>query len=221
MTIKEILIEALSRTNLVPRKRACPADMLENAYRLLRGIIQKYNFSNFISFARDEIDIIPTDTKIELGIENINNIHSVSYKDGNDWNELRFVAYEQFNSTNDDYVYTWKYTVDNTIQIILKPNFVNSNRTIKAIYTVELIYAIDDTIHIPAIYEELFLAALSYKLALTYPRMDPAQVQLLKIELDDIEKVVKQNISSNKILTRNTSSSSMLSDFISGRFIGL
>lgn len=218
-TVKEILIEGLVRSNLVPRKRAVPADMLQNAYRLFVGILQKYNFSNFISFARNDIEIHPTDDKIELAIENINNISSIVYKDGIDYNELRFVAYEQFFQENSDYVYTWKYTDNNNIEIYLKPRFVAQNKTIKVIFNKELSYSLDDELSIPQVYEELFICSLTYKLALAFPRMDANQIAILKGELDDIEKTVKQNISSNKIITRNCSGNSMLSDFISGNFI--
>lgn len=219
-TVKDILIEALNRSNLVPRKRAVPADMLQNAFQLFRGICQKYNFSNFISFARNDIEIIPTDDKIELAVDNVNSISSIVYKHGKDYYELRFVSYEQFFQEKDDYVYTWKYTTDNTIDIYLKPKFVVQSKTIKVIFNTELSYNLDEEIHIPQVYEELFTTALTYKLALTYPRMDANQVMLLKNELDDIEKVVKQNISSNKIITRDNSyQSSRMSSFMNGDFL--
>lgn len=218
-SVKNILIESLNRSNLVPRKRVAPADMLESAYRLFKGICQKYNFSNFISFARNDIEIIPTDDKIELAVDNVNSISTIVYKHGIDYCELRFVSYEQFFQETDDYVYTWKYTIDNTIDIYLKPKFVAQNKTIKVIFNSELSYNLDDELHIPQVYEELFVCALAYKLSVVYPRTDSTQTQILKNELDEIEKIVKQNISSNKIITRDVCKQSNLSSFISGSFL--
>lgn len=220
MTIKDIIIEALNRSNLVPRKRAVPADMLENGYRLLKGIITKYNFSNFISFARDNLEIIPTDNVIELEIPSVTSISNIQYKvNDNETDELRFVAYEQFYSDNNPYTYTWKYTDQGTIQIFLKNSFLNSHRRIYVYFNKSLDYTLDEELRIPQIYIELFTAALTYNLAITYPRTDANQVSLLKTELDNIEKEIKSLISSNKILTRNSHSGSYLDSFMSGSFI--
>lgn len=218
VTVKSILLEALNRSNLVPRKRVAPADMLESAFRLFRGILQSYNFSNFISFARDELEIIPTDEVIELAVDDINSISNVLYNYGDEWDELRFVSYEQFFQENKDYVYTWKYTTDNTIQVYIGKPVVGK---IKIIFNKNLQYTLDDELHIPQVYEELFVCALAYKLSVVYPRTDSTQTQILKNELDEIEKIVKQNISSNKIITRDVCKQSNLSSFISGSFIGL
>lgn len=219
-TCKDILIEALNRSNLVPRKRAVPADMLESAYRLFKGILQKYNFANFISYTRKELDVFPTDDIVGLDGEEINSIATVQYKvNENEWNEMRYVSYEQFYGESDTYVYTWKYTPENTIELYLKPNFISSNRLVKVIYNSNMDYSLDDDLHVPEIYKELFTAALTYKLAVTYPRTDATQVQLLKVELDELEKQVKSLVSSNKILTRDVNTCSNLSSFTSGNFI--
>lgn len=220
VTVKDILIEALNRSNLVPRKRSVEASMLESAYRLFKGILQKYNFSNFISYTRKEIDVIPTDNVIGLDGSDITSIATVQYKNTtNNYSSLRFVSYEQFYSENDDYIYSWKYTDNGSIEIYLKPNFISSNKELKVIYNSNMDYSLDDDLHVPEIYKELFTAALTYKLAVTYPRTDATQVQLLKSELDDLEKQVKSMVSSNKILTRDTATVSNFSSFMSGDFI--
>lgn len=219
-TIKDIIVESLARSNLVPRKRAVPADMLESAYRLLKGILQKYNFANFISYTRKEIDVIPTDNVIGLDGSDITSIATVQYKNtSNNYTSLRFVSYEQFYSESDDYIYSWKYTDNGSIEIYLKPNFISTNKELKVIYNSNVDYTLDEELHVPSIYIELFTAALTHKLAITYPRTDPAQVTLLKGELDEIEKQVKALVSSNKILTRDTATISNFSSFMSGDFI--
>lgn len=219
-TIKDIIVESLARSNLVPRKRAVPADMLESAYRLLKGILQKYNFANFISYTRKEIDVIPTDNVIGLDGSDITSIATVQYKNtSNNYTSLRFVSYEQFYSESDDYIYSWKYTDDGSIEIYLKPNFISTNKELKVIYNSNVDYTLDEELHVPSIYIELFTAALTHKLAITYPRTDATQVALLKGELDEIEKQVKALVSSNKILTRDTATISNFSSFMSGDFI--
>lgn len=219
-TIKDIIVESLARSNLVPRKRAVPADMLESAYRLLKGILQKYNFANFISYTRKEIDVIPTDNVIGLDGSDITSIATVQYKNtSNSYTSLRFVSYEQFYSESDDYIYSWKYTDDGSIEIYLKPNFISTNKELKVIYNSNVDYTLDEELHVPSIYIELFTAALTHKLAITYPRTDATQVALLKGELDEIEKQVKALVSSNKILTRDTATISNFSSFMSGDFI--
>lgn len=210
MIYKEILIEALARANLVPRKRAVPSDMLESASRLLNGMIQKYNFSNFISFTRRSIDIDIDSTDIILEDEpDITSITNIKVEDM----ALRFVAYESLGIDNDVYVYSWLYDSEGKIHLYFKDELVNKKATVYC--NTKLKYDIDDEIKIPEIYIELFTTALTYKLAVTYPRTDGNQVAILKSELDEVEKTVKSMISSNKILTRASNPASI----ISGSFI--
>lgn len=219
-TVKDILIESLNRSNLCPRKRAVPSDLLESAYRLFKGIVSKYNFANYISFARTSMAIVPTDPIIEVEVPGANSITSIQWKiSDNDYADLRFVAFEQFYSDNDMYTYTWKYTENNSIEIYLKPLFVSGGKQIVVYFNQSLNYSVDDELRIPEIYIELFTAALTHKLAMTYPRTDSSQVQLLKAELDEIEKQVKSMISSNKILTRDPAAISNRAAFLSGSFI--
>lgn len=221
MTLKDIIIDALVESNLVPRKRVAPADMLESAHRLLQGIMRKYSFANFISYARESLEIIPTDNVIELDIPKATSIPNVQYKiSDNIYKNLRFVAFEQFFADPDIYTYTWKYTEDNTIQIILKKEFVSSsNKTIVVYYNTSMNIGLDDEVKMPEIYKELFTTALTYKLAITYPRLSETKIAILKSELESLEKDVTALVSSNKILTRDVSSVSNLDAFMSGSFI--
>lgn len=52
--IRDILIEALDRANIVPRRQAARGDIVETAYRELQGIVKKYNNDNFLSFTQNE-----------------------------------------------------------------------------------------------------------------------------------------------------------------------
>lgn len=221
MTLKDIIIDALVESNLVPRKRVAPADMLESAHRLLQGIMRKYSFANFISYSRESLEIIPTDNVIELDIPKATSISNVQYKMSEDvYKNLRFVAFEQFFADPDIYTYTWKYTEDNTIQIILKKEFVSSsNKTIVIYYNTSMNIGLDDEVKMPEIYKELFTTSLTYKLAITYPRLSESKIAILKSELESLEKDVTSLVSSNKILTRDVSSVSNFDSFMSGSFI--
>lgn len=220
VTIKDIIVESCNRANLVPRKRSIPADMLESSYRLLKGILRKYNFSNYINFARGSMEIIPTDTIITLDGNDCNSISSVSWiLNENTYNEMRFLQYEQFMNDSDIYTYSWKYNENNEIELYLKPLFVKGGKKISVYFNKSLNYELNQELKIPEIYIELFTAALTYKLAMTYPRTDATQVTLLKAELEELERNVKSLISSNKILTREPTNISNRADFLSGNFL--
>lgn len=214
VTIRDILTEALTRSNLITRKRQAPADMMENAFRLFKGIISKYTFDNFINYSRSEIEVIPYDNKVT--ITDVASIATVLVYD-NGWHEMRFVSYSQFYQDQGDYVYTWKYN-DRDIELYFKDKA--KNHRVKIITNIELDYNINDQLPVPSMYVELFTTALTYKLAVNYPRLDATQVNVLKNELEEIEKTVKANISSNKILTRGYATSDTDS-FMDGSFMGL
>ena len=55
MNVREIIKEAVTRVNLVPRRQAIPGDILENAYRLLKGVVNKYNYDNLLNFTQNSI----------------------------------------------------------------------------------------------------------------------------------------------------------------------
>lgn len=55
MNVREIIKEAVTRVNLVPRRQAIPGDLLENAYRLLKGVVNKYNYDNLLNFTQNSI----------------------------------------------------------------------------------------------------------------------------------------------------------------------
>ena len=53
MNIREIIKEAVTRVNLVPRRQAVPGDLVETAFRLLKGIVAKYNNDNLLNFTQN------------------------------------------------------------------------------------------------------------------------------------------------------------------------
>ena len=55
LSIRELIKEACTRINLVPRKQAVQGDILENAFKLLKGIIAKYNKDNLLSWTQNTL----------------------------------------------------------------------------------------------------------------------------------------------------------------------
>lgn len=73
MNVRDIITEALSRANIVPRRQAARGDIVETAYRLLQGIVKRYNNNNYLSFTQNEYVLHePHDTNhIWNGIDNL------------------------------------------------------------------------------------------------------------------------------------------------------
>lgn len=64
-SVREIIEEACHRINLVPRRQAPAGDQLENGYRLLKGIVTKYNNDNLLAWTQNSI-IVPNNEYIHI-----------------------------------------------------------------------------------------------------------------------------------------------------------
>ena len=53
--VREIIKEACCRVNITPRRQAVPGDIMENAYRLLKGLVAKYNSDNLLAWTQNSI----------------------------------------------------------------------------------------------------------------------------------------------------------------------
>lgn len=53
--VREIIKESCCRVNITPRRQAVPGDIMENAYRLLKGIVAKYNSDNLLAWTQNNI----------------------------------------------------------------------------------------------------------------------------------------------------------------------
>ena len=56
-SVREIIKESCTRINLVPRRQAVPGDIQENAFRLLKGVVNKYNKDNLLSWTQNSLII--------------------------------------------------------------------------------------------------------------------------------------------------------------------
>lgn len=65
MDVRTIIVEALSRANLVPRRQAAPGYLVEDALVLLQGVCAKYNNDNYLSFTQDSL-LLPSERIIHI-----------------------------------------------------------------------------------------------------------------------------------------------------------
>ena len=65
ISVRELIRESCSRVNIVPRRQACPGDILETGYRLLRGIISKYNSADLLVWTQNSV-IVPKSDNIHI-----------------------------------------------------------------------------------------------------------------------------------------------------------
>lgn len=63
-TVREVIIEAATRVNLCPQRNPYPG-VVENAFRLLKGIISKYNNDNLLVWTQNSV-IVPKSNLIHI-----------------------------------------------------------------------------------------------------------------------------------------------------------
>lgn len=63
-TVREVIIEAATRVNLAPQRNPYPG-VVENAFRLLKGIISKYNNDNLLVWTQNSV-IVPKSNLIHI-----------------------------------------------------------------------------------------------------------------------------------------------------------
>lgn len=241
MTFRELIIEALARANIVPRKRVVPEDIFTDAKSQLQGILTDYSNRNFITAYRDEVDFHPIYEKMYIGIpedydpeqeytndyvivENMQDPVSALFKGASsntNYSEMNFISYDQFYSMNNGiYTITWTPESSQLWRVIFKPQFISSNWSVKLIYNKVMEFQDDDKINLPPQYVELLIRALAFAMSIAKPRTDTTKTQQLGSELEKLEKQIMAKNASQRILTRRDyGRSSNLADFMSGRFI--
>ena len=63
-TVREVIVEAATRVNLAPQRNPYPG-VVENAFRLLKGIISKYNQDNLLCWTQNSV-IVPKSNLIHI-----------------------------------------------------------------------------------------------------------------------------------------------------------
>lgn len=240
-TFRDLIIEALARSNVVPRKRTVPEDIFTDAARLLNGILADYSNRHYITAYRDEIDFNPLYEKMYIGLPDnydpeeefpddtiiVNGLQepvSILFKGNNSntgmYQPMNFIAYDQFYSMNNGiYTVSWTPVSSSQWRVYFKPQFLSSNWSVKLIYNKQMEYNDNDIINLPPQYIELLIRALAYNLSIQMPRTDTTKTSFLKSQLDEIEHMIEAANASLTIITRDSGRSSMMSDFMSGAFI--
>lgn len=139
----------------------------------------------------------------------------------NQWDELSFVAYEDFYSFRDiNSLYSVKPVSDCLIELYLPTGL--KNREIKLIYNEFWEYDMDSPLNIPGQFISLFTAGLAYDLAREYPRLSDSTLMVMKQRLTELEENCRRSSSVNKFISRKYNRNTYNYDsFASGKFLGL
>lgn len=106
--------------------------------------------------------------------------------------EMHFEPYANFDSyCNTDLIWTFNDLSQGEWVIEVKPYLVAQNVKLRLDYNRAIEFDLDTDLRIPDAYTELLTVALTYKLAVAYPRMDDAQVARLATELEGMLNNVK------------------------------
>jgi len=136
---------------------------------------------------------------------------------------INFVSLEDFYNANyGNYVYTWQFISDRKLEFKTKQPVIDRAKEIRIIYNVAYSFNLNSTLKIPDVYNELFTVALTYKLAVEYPRLDPSHTQRLKDTLTEIENTIKAPTRANKLVIRpegNINTLNTIDQIVSGSFI--
>lgn len=217
---RTIIIEACSRINLVPRRQAVPGDILESGYKLLQGIVAKYNNDNLLAWTQNSTVIdnaetihIYDETDVLEGTPGYNNWEHVHLTNVAKLNSIYIITQNGLLATKLDYVapadfdkygpsvkvYTYTQKSEGEWLIQLKPNIARlTEYKIKINYNEGIKFDLDDDLFIPDNYVELLIVAVAHKLALQYPRLDDAQMQRLETEV----RVLVDNVRTPKAVDR-------------------
>lgn len=237
ITVRSIITEALNRSNLVSRRQTPPADMVESAYRLLKGIAGEFSNDNLLQFLIASVETTFDKREYVLGeseegveeylpvdieapnIQKVNKVYwrSKEPQDVGSYVELLFANPDDFDAyPTGSGVYTWQPI--NDLQVAFQTKLLADPRIeLKIYYNKKWDFDLNSELRIPDQYAELFITALTHKLALTFPRLSTEQVTLLKNDLDAMIKNVKTSTRAVKYLSRKPTYGLNRADFISGR----
>lgn len=119
--------------------------------------------------------------------------------------ELRFVPHDEFDRfPNNDLAWTWTGLAEGEWVIEVKPRTANTARKLKLSYNKGFHFDLDSDLRLPDVYLELLTVALTHKLAVTFPRLDDAQMQRLQGELDRLLDNVRTPKADARQVLRNT-----------------
>jgi len=119
---------------------------------------------------------------------------------------LGFVSYEDFWNSGWGYnVYTYQNISDTKSKLYLKKLMTEklpSSYGLKVVYNKAWNFDLDTEVRSPDVYRSLFLSALTYRLAVRFPRLDPAHTERLKQEMLDRIAIVSSKTRALKYVVR-------------------
>lgn len=152
----------------------------------------------------------------DVEVKNLQEVVRVYVGDKDNWDDLKFVAYEDYYDYSNNYVYSVLPMDDEHVKLFLKTKFKN----VKVIYNEAFDFGPDDELNIPRQFISLFTSALVYDLACQFPRLGDTTVALLKQRLDELEENVRRSSSVNKFIGRDIDNySHSYRDGLSGAFL--
>ena len=289
MEVRSIITEALSRSNVVPRRQPAPGHLVESADQLLHGLVASLNNDNYLAFTQRQIDL-PARRYIHIydeedtlaGANNMvfettdllniyqpteedfrNQVWAIAkdntrvyYRvikvgDAVQWFEvtqpdefdsryqmmvkycdayhikvskcnklntlmvkipttdlecvkLHFAPRDEFDRYyRNELCWTFIPLAEGEWLIETKAYAISGTQRLRLSYNEGIKFDIDSDLRIPDAYLELIIVYLTYKLAVKYPRMDDAQFQKLKNELDTMLSNVATPKADTKIVKRD------------------
>lgn len=210
VSVRNIIVEALTRATLANRKHGAQPSLVEDAYIRFCGILREYSDNNLITAFRGEVEFDGNAEQIEINgtdipAAGITDIKAAFYRADNspDYYPLNFVSLETFYDCGlSDYTYSFQPTAENKFRLYLKPRFAALNRRVKLIYNIKIKLGLDDAVNLPIVYTELLTRALAYKMAVDKPRATPDKRNELRLEMEKLEGQLKANNADNRILLR-------------------
>lgn len=232
-TVRDIIIEAASRSNVCPRKRELQTPIFNGMLNLFNGVLQELSNKDYITAYQDEVDFHPTKEKIKIGpdaevddvqVDKLQMPKKALYRTPGmlDWVPMQFEAYERFYScTYSDYIVSWKPIGLSEWEVLFKTRFIKpTNYEVKLIFNTVMEFNDDDVINLPVPYVELITRELAYKAAVKWPRADEAKKNSLKEEAESLARDLKAANASNKIITREgLGGESYMGALMSGSFV--
>lgn len=135
----------------------------------------------------------------EINVQEVNRVYA---KFGDGYNEMNYIAYEDFYNRNyNTTCYTVHVVSDSEQDLIIKEP--TQYDELKLIYSEPFEFDVDTELNIPRQYIALFTAALTYDLAMAYPRLGDATTAMLKQRLDELEENVRRSSSIQKFISRD------------------
>ena len=135
-------------------------------------------------------------TAVHIKIPDIRKLDSLYIKNSPDGRvaqlRLNFIPFRDFDSAAvADLVWTFTELAQGEFVVRTKSYVDSGVQGLSLCYNKGFDFDLDSDLRIPDAYLELLITALTYKLALKHPRLDDAQMQRLKLDLDDMILNVK------------------------------